>query len=281
MEKTTSGKSNRLAQEKSPYLLQHKDNPVDWYPWGEAAWEKAVREDKPIFLSIGYSTCHWCHVMERESFEDPGVAEILNVGFVSVKLDREERPDIDKIYMTAVQSAFGQGGWPLNVFLTSDFKPFYGGTYFPPQSRYGRPSFKELLTRIATLWKDQREELIEGAEHLTGQLKSALEIEPDRGQALTLKTIHQAAQRFKAEYDPQHGGFGSAPKFPRPTHPAFLIRYAWRFQDEEAGRMVLQTCKKWHREESTIRSAAAFAGTPLMRNGKSRTSKKCSTIMRN
>lgn len=244
MEKTTSGKSNRLAQEKSPYLLQHKDNPVDWYPWGEAAWEKAVSEDKPIFLSIGYSTCHWCHVMERESFEDPAVAEILSANFVSVKLDREERPDIDKIYMTAVQSAFGQGGWPLNVFLTSDFKPFYGGTYFPPQSRYGRPSFKELLTRIATLWKDQREELIEGAEHLTGQLKSALEIEPDRGQALTLKTIHEAAQRFKAEYDPQHGGFGAAPKFPRPTHPAFLIRYAWRFQDEEAGRMVLQTCKK-------------------------------------
>lgn len=244
MEETRNQQPNRLAQEKSPYLLQHQYNPVDWFPWGEEAWEKAAAEDKPIFLSIGYATCHWCHVMERESFEDDGVAEILNESFVSIKLDREERPDVDKIYMTAVQSAFGQGGWPLNVFLTPDFKPFYGGTYFPPQSRYGRPSFKELLLRIRELWANQRHELIEGAVNLTEQLKSALDLDPDTGQALTMKTIHEAAQKFKAEYDPVNGGFGSAPKFPRPTHPAFLMRYAWRFQDEESAGMVLQTCRK-------------------------------------
>src|SRR5689334_23418405 len=145
--------TNRLAREKSPYLLQHQHNPVDWYSWGEEAFAKARRENKPIFLSIGYSTCHWCHVMERESFESQEVADYLNKHFVSIKVDREERPDVDKIYMTFVQAMTGQGGWPLNTFLTPDLKPFFGGTYFPPDSRYGRPSFLQLLQHIQKLWE--------------------------------------------------------------------------------------------------------------------------------
>src|SRR5579871_4848499 len=155
---------NRLAQEKSPYLLQHASNPVDWYPWGDETFEKARRENKPIFLSIGYSTCHWCHVMERESFENERVAEYLNAHFVSVKVDREERPDVDKIYMMFVQAATGSGGWPMSVFLTPDLKPFYGGTYFPPTSHYGRPGFLQVLQHIADLWKNRRDDITASAD---------------------------------------------------------------------------------------------------------------------
>src|SRR5262245_52579174 len=158
--------TNRLAQQKSPYLLQHAHNPVDWFPWGEEAFAKARAENKPIFLSIGYSTCHWCHVMERESFESETVAKFLNESFVSIKVDREERPDVDKIYMTFVQATTGSGGWPLNVFLTPDRKPFFGGTYFPPDARYGRPSFLQVLQQINTVWQQRRGDVTHSAEEI-------------------------------------------------------------------------------------------------------------------
>src|SRR5512142_1832416 len=172
---TASGKSvlytNRLAREKSPYLLQHQHNPVDWYPWGEEAFAKARGENKPVFLSIGYSTCHWCHVMERESFENEQVARFLNEHFVSIKVDREERPDLDRIYMTFVQATTGQGGWPLNVFLTPELKPFFGGTYFPPTSRQGRPGLPQLLEQVANLWKTRREDLARSAAEMHARLQ--------------------------------------------------------------------------------------------------------------
>src|SRR5947207_2025647 len=160
----TNQTPNRLIAEKSPYLLQHAHNPVDWYPWGNEAFEKAKQENKPLFVSIGYSTCHWCHVMERESFEDQEAADFLNQHFVSIKVDREERPDVDKIYMTFVQAMIGQGGWPLNVFLTPDLKPFFGGTYFPPENRYGRSSFLQVLQQVDSAWKNRREEITHSAE---------------------------------------------------------------------------------------------------------------------
>src|SRR3989440_1200762 len=165
---------NRLAKESSPYLLQHQNNPVDWFPWGSEAIEKAGRENKPIFLSIGYSTCHWCHVMERESFEDEKIGKFLNEHFVSIKVDREERPDVDKIYMTFVQSTTGSGGWPMSVFLTPDLKPFFGGTYFPPDNRYGRPSFLQLLQQIAQLWQERRDEIAASAAEIHTRLETAL-----------------------------------------------------------------------------------------------------------
>src|SRR3989338_3562517 len=164
--------TNRLAKEKSPYLLQHAHNPVDWHPWGEEAFEKARREQKPIFLSIGYSTCHWCHVMERESFEDPATAELLNKHFIPIKVDREERPDVDALYMQAVMQMTGQGGWPLSVFLTPDLHPFYGGTYFPPEERWGRPGLKQLLTAIAAAWQERPEELRAAGASLTQALQA-------------------------------------------------------------------------------------------------------------
>src|ERR1700742_2376457 len=163
---------NRLIHEKSPYLLQHAHNPVDWYPWGPEAFQRAQVEAKPIFLSIGYSTCHWCHVMERESFENPSVAEILNRSYISIKVDREERPDVDRVYMTFVQSTTGSGGWPMSVFLTPELKPFYGGTYFPPESKYGRPGFGDILQEIARVWKVERGKVIDSADALTLRLRS-------------------------------------------------------------------------------------------------------------
>src|SRR5471032_3603151 len=163
--------SNRLALERSPYLLQHANNPVDWYPWGDEAFEKARREEKPIFLSIGYSTCHWCHVMEHESFEDPAIAAVLNRDFVSIKVDREERPDIDRVYMTFVQATTGAGGWPMSVWLTPDLKPFYGGTYFPPSSKWGRPGFVDILGEIAKVWGAEPDKIQQSAEAMTMQLR--------------------------------------------------------------------------------------------------------------
>src|SRR5678816_1951417 len=164
--------SNRLAHERSPYLLQHADNPVDWFPWGDEAFERARREDKPIFLSIGYSTCHWCHVMAHESFEDPSIAAVLNRDFVSIKLDREERPDIDRVYMTFVQATTGAGGWPMSVWLTPDLKPFYGGTYFPPSTRWGRPGFAEVLAEVARMWRQDRPRILSSADTITAHLRA-------------------------------------------------------------------------------------------------------------
>jgi len=239
--------TNRLAGEKSPYLQQHKHNPVDWFPWGSEAFDKARKENKPIFLSIGYSTCHWCHVMERESFEDETVARFLNDHFVSIKVDREERPDVDKIYMTAVQAISGQGGWPLNIFLTTDLRPFYGGTYYPPENKYGRPSFLQVLQHISELWNKRGKDVAESALDLTQRLKEFVDQapgNPGNTSALNRSVLQNAATQFKAEYDSKNGGFGGAPKFPRPSQPIFLLRYGVKFNDQEAINMVLHTCDK-------------------------------------
>jgi uncharacterized protein len=237
--------SNRLGREKSPYLLQHQHNPVDWYAWGPDAFEKARRENKPIFLSIGYSTCHWCHVMERESFEDAGVAEVLNQNFVSIKVDREERPDVDKIYMTFVQATTGQGGWPLNVFLTTDLKPFYGGTYFPPAGAHGRPGFRQLLQQITEVWRSKHGELSESATEIQTRLQQvSLTNSGTSGAELSAQILGHAGKALKENFDTRNGGFGGAPKFPQPSQPQFLLRYAKRFGDEEATSMVLRTCER-------------------------------------
>jgi uncharacterized protein YyaL (SSP411 family) len=237
--------TNRLAREKSPYLLQHQHNPVDWYAWGEEAFARARQENRPIFLSIGYSTCHWCHVMERESFESPEVAAFLNAHFVSIKVDREERPDVDKIYMTFVQATGGQGGWPLNVFLTPELKPFFGGTYFPPDSRYGRTGFLQVLGQVQQLWQTRRAELANSADDIHGRLEG-LSVSGDHlsGLVLTAAVVRDAGTLIKQSYDAKHGGFGGAPKFPQPSQPQLLLRYAARFRDEEAVRMVLHTCDR-------------------------------------
>ena len=215
-------KANHLAREKSPYLLQHVYNPVDWYPWGEPAFEKARREDKPIFLSIGYSTCHWCHVMERESFENDGVAQLLNDGFVAIKVDREERPDVDRLYMTAAQAMGLGGGWPLNMFLTPGLEPFFGGTYFPPDSALGRPGLKQVLAGVRQAWATRRPE-IEQQGHVViaalDSLSTAGEGRADRGALLD-----RAVEYLARSADPQHGGFGGAPKFPSTVNLAFLLR---------------------------------------------------------
>ncbi|HWC59111.1 MAG TPA: thioredoxin domain-containing protein [Verrucomicrobiae bacterium] len=239
----TDTHTNRLAREKSPYLLQHARNPVDWYAWNEEAFEKARRENKPIFLSIGYSTCHWCHVMERESFENEKVAEFLNQHFVSIKVDREERPDVDKIYMTFVQATTGSGGWPMTVFLTAELKPFFGGTYFPPDNRHGRPGFLQLLQHIHQLWETRREELVESAVDAHTKLEQMTAGDEASGALLAADDLRKAGVQLQRMFDPQHGGFGGAPKFPQPSQPQFLLRYALRFHDADAVRMVLKTCE--------------------------------------
>jgi len=235
---------NRLAREKSPYLLQHQHNPVDWHSWGDEAFERARRESKPIFLSIGYSTCHWCHVMERESFENEEVAEYLNAYFVSIKVDREERPDVDKIYMTAVQAMTGQGGWPLNCFLTPDLKPFFGGTYFPPESRQGRLGILQILEQVRRFWEARRGEVVVSAQSLYEKLLEYTAQATSGDVLLQPGILSNAAALFKQEYDSDNGGFGSAPKFPRPSQPLFLLHYGVHFEDDDAIRMVLHTCDR-------------------------------------
>ena len=233
---------NRLARERSPYLLQHANNPVDWYPWGDEAFARARAEDKPIFLSVGYSTCHWCHVMEHESFENDEVASVLNALFVPVKVDREERPDVDRVYMTFVQGTTGSGGWPMSVWLTPELKPFYGGTYFPPSSKWGRPGFVEILREINRAWSEQREELERSASSVTEQLRNA----STTGAAATLPStdvLARIAAQFKSAFDRRHGGFGNAPKFPRPSELLFLLREHARTGDADAKEMVLSTLR--------------------------------------
>jgi hypothetical protein len=242
--RATHSTTNRLAREKSPYLLQHQHNPVDWHPWGEEAFARARTENKPIFLSIGYSTCHWCHVMERESFEDAEVARFLNDHFVNIKVDREERPDVDKIYMTFVQATTGSGGWPLNVFLTPDLKPFFGGTYFPPRGQRGRPGFLDVLAQVQRLWQERRGEVLDSANDLHRRLAQFVRPQPADDRLPGPDVLARAAGQLKAEYDSRHGGFGGAPKFPRPAHPAFLLRWARRAGDEKARRMVVHTCDR-------------------------------------
>jgi uncharacterized protein YyaL (SSP411 family) len=239
-----TARANRLAREQSPYLLQHAHNPVDWFAWGDEAFATARRENKPIFLSIGYSTCHWCHVMERESFADEEVAAFLNEHFVSIKVDREERPDVDKIYMTFVQATIGQGGWPMNVFLTPELRPFYGGTYFPPDKRHNRPGFLQILRQIQKLWETRRDELTSSAGEIHTRLEQALATRAVSDQSFSPGVLRQAGLLLKEAYDPRHGGFGGAPKFPQPGQPQFLLRYAKRFNDPDAIRMVLYTCDR-------------------------------------
>ena len=235
--------TNRLAAESSPYLLQHKDNPVDWFPWGKEAFAKSRSERKPIFLSIGYSTCHWCHVMERESFEDDRVAEVLNREFVPIKVDREERPDVDDIYMTAVQALTGSGGWPLSLFLTPEGKPFYGGTYFPPDDRYGRPGFGTVLAAVANAWKTRPEEIEISATELTAHVEASLAGLPG-GAVPGTEPLATAFRFLEAEFDAVEGGFGQAPKFPPSMRLEFLLRYARRFRNEPARAMTERTLVK-------------------------------------
>ncbi len=234
--------SNHLANETSPYLLQHVHNPVDWYPWGEEALQKAKSEDKPIFLSIGYSACHWCHVMAHESFEDEAVAAVLNQHFVSIKVDREERPDLDRIYMSAVQAMTGSGGWPMSVFLTPEGQPFYGGTYFPPKPRYGMPSFTDVLLGIADAWQNRRQELVEGGKRLVAAIERQSTVrEGVQGGDLKSETLGAAFENLWQRFDRAHSGWGDAPKFPQPMALEFLLRYHHATGDALALQMVTQT----------------------------------------
>jgi uncharacterized protein YyaL (SSP411 family) len=234
---------NRLSREKSPYLLQHANNPVDWYPWGGEAFEKAAREDRPIFLSIGYSTCHWCHVMEHESFEDPATAEILNQYFVPVKVDREERPDVDRVYMLFVQASTGSGGWPMSVWLTPERKPFFGGTYFPPDNRFGRPGFRSILQSLAQAWSEDRARVEDSGLRVVEQLKQYAAFAPSQGEA-NKDALDSAYFAFRRMFDPRLGGFGGAPKFPRPSVFNFLLRYYAFSKNEGALDMVLLTLRE-------------------------------------
>jgi hypothetical protein len=237
--------TNRLANEKSPYLLQHAHNPVDWYPWGPEAFDKARREDKPIFLSVGYSTCHWCHVMERESFENESIAALLNESFVAIKVDREERPDVDRIYMTFVQATAGGGGWPMSVWMTPDLQPFFGGTYFPPEPRQGRPGFASILSQIAAAWKSDRDGIVESAGEVVEQLRKHLSVGPRLGAAgIDRRLLDSGFYAFRRSFDARLGGFGEAPKFPRPSVLGFLLRYHAATRNQEALDMVLVTLRE-------------------------------------
>jgi uncharacterized protein len=229
--------ANRLAEEASPYLLQHKDNPVDWYPWGEEAFARAKQEGKPILLSIGYAACHWCHVMEHESFEDPETAAVMNEHFVSIKVDREERPDIDSIYMDAVQAMTGQGGWPMTVFLTPEGTPFYGGTYFPPVERHGMPSFRSLLAAVAGAWRDRRSEVQEQGQRLVEHVGVAAKLKPSND-VIAEDLLLRAVQQLSRSFDSHYGGFGGAPKFPQPMTLDFLLRMAARGSDQAADMAI-------------------------------------------
>jgi uncharacterized protein YyaL (SSP411 family) len=243
----TAKPSNRLAHETSPYLLQHAHNPVDWYPWGDEAFARAKVENKPIFLSVGYSACHWCHVMERESFEDAGVAATMNEQFVNVKVDREERPDVDAIYMAAVQAMTGHGGWPMSVFLTPDGRPFYGGTYFPPADRHGMPGFSRVLESVAKAWRDRRAEILESAGQMTEQLQSLGQAGSAAGAILDPALLDLAARALAKAYEPIHGGFGSAPKFPHPMDLQVLLRRQARTGDVHALHMARHTLDRMAR----------------------------------
>jgi uncharacterized protein YyaL (SSP411 family) len=235
--------TNKLIDEKSPYLLQHAHNPVNWYAWGEEAFSKARSEDKPIFLSVGYSTCHWCHVMERESFESDAIAELLNKHFVAIKVDREERPDVDRIYMSFVQASTGSGGWPMSVFLTPDLKPFFGGTYFPPDNRYGRPGFSYLLEQLAQAWRNERERIVESSDAVTDQLKTLAHVEAESGAIVDQAVFDSGYFQYRRMFDGKWGGFGNAPKFPRAVSHNFLFRYSYLAKNEEPADMVLFTLR--------------------------------------
>ncbi len=241
--------ANRLMHEKSPYLLQHANNPVDWYPWGDAAFEKARAENKCIFLSVGYATCHWCHVMERESFEDEEVAELLNRHLVAVKVDREERPDVDEIYMNVCQAMTGSGGWPLSVFMTPERKPFYAATYLPKQSRMGMPGFMDIIRQVASLWANDRERVLRAGEQVVQAIQP--KPSPEAGPVAGEETLDRAYQQLRGAFDERWGGFGQAPKFPTPHQLTFLLRYHRRHPESNALEMV-------HKTLSSLRQGGIF-----------------------
>ena len=230
---------NRLVFEQSPYLLQHARNPVDWFPWGEEAFKKAKEEDKAVFLSVGYSTCHWCHVMEHESFEDNEVAALLNKDFVAIKVDREERPDIDGVYMTVTQAMTGSGGWPMTVVMTPEKKPFFSGTYFPKHGGYGRPGMMELLPQLTKAWKSERDKILKHADHITNALRQ--QENQSNGGELNADTLKKAYQSYSSSFDKGRGGFENAPKFPVPHNLSFLLRYWKRSGEKDALAMVEKT----------------------------------------
>jgi uncharacterized protein YyaL (SSP411 family) len=238
--------TNRLIHESSPYLLQHAHNPVDWYPWGDEAFARAKAEDKPVLVSIGYSACHWCHVMEHESFEDEAVAAIQNDNFINIKVDMEERPDVDQIYMNFVQMTTGRGGWPMNVFLTPEKLPFFGGTYFPPSPRYGMPSWKQILISISEAFRERRDELQESAEHIVSELRKMSVVEPATG-SLSPEMLDAAFVSFTRTFDAVNGGFGGAPKFPAAMSLEFLLRDHHRTGDDKALAMVTYSLEKMAR----------------------------------
>jgi len=232
--------TNHLINEKSPYLLQHAHTPVDWYPWGEEAFAKARKENKPIFLSIGYSTCHWCHVMERESYSDPEIASIMNAHFVCVKVDREERPDVDNIYLTFVEATTGYGGWPMNVWLTPDLKPFIGGTYFPAKDPDGQPVFEKVLLQVADAWKKRRDEIVASSKEITSQLEKFVQSSNPLGQKVSRDILQKAYEELAKSFDSEYGGFGKAPKFPRPVVLNFLLHIYAASPDSSDGKHALE-----------------------------------------
>ncbi|MBI2205018.1 MAG: thioredoxin domain-containing protein [Candidatus Rokubacteria bacterium] len=238
--------TNRLANETSPYLLQHAHNPVDWYAWGDEAFTRARAEGKPILLSVGYSACHWCHVMERESFENPDVAGVMNEHFVNVKVDREERPDVDQIYMEAVQSMTGHGGWPMTVFLTPDGEPFYGGTYFPPEDRHGLPGFRRLLEALADAWVNRRSDVVQSAREIGGQLNRSGTLRGAKS-LLTDELLYSAFHGLSGQFDERWGGTGGAPKFPQPMNWEFVLRFWKRTKNDRAAEMVRTTLTRMAR----------------------------------
>jgi uncharacterized protein len=232
--------TNHLINEKSPYLLQHAHNPVDWYPWGEEAFATARKENKPIFLSVGYSTCHWCHVMEGESYSDTQIAKIMNANFVSVKVDREERPDIDNIYMTFVQATTGSGGWPMNVWLTPDLKPFVGGTYFPAKDSNGNPVFRNVLLEVADAWKRRHDQIVASSKEITSQLQKFVQSSNSSGQKVSREILQNAYNQLAQSFDSEYGGFGGAPKFPRPVVLNLLLRTYAASPDSPEGKHALE-----------------------------------------
>lgn len=257
--KEVMGLSNRLQYESSPYLLQHKDNPVDWYPWGREAFERAAAEDKPVFLSIGYSTCHWCHVLAHESFEDAEIAELLNRYFVSIKVDKEERPDIDSVYMAVCQAFTGSGGWPTSIFMTAEQKPFFAGTYFPKTSRGGMIGLRELLLAIHEKWEHDRASLLRQSESIVDHLSEAV----SAGGTADLQLAHSAVEMYKRIYDPKYGGFGRAPKFPASHNLLFLLSYGERYQNDACMQMAEHTLLQMFRGGLFDQyQVPAFAVTP-------------------